>query len=668
MQRQLRLMQTPGGRSPGIAVSGRSWAITQRRRAQAKGRKAMGRTSRHKRERRLGQAQSTPKQIERATLKAQRRARNVPPTVEAYERVAASGPTRLIETLIARHSTRIDNLDAVAQHSIDHCLRHLVSICQLDAIFIRQGHQLNQHSPPHESPWPTQLSWSFESTIAALRLMMAGQTIGAAIILRQQLGRWTLLLARADSVVRHRHEPIESFIARAWTQRAMDMLGRYTFDVALADIFDDLDDHPRTTGAIDTAHEHVQIDGRVLCPAHVYHVLCELIDGQHADQRVECEVVHDLDAEPSPTDTNGPAETLVDALALCMIQMRLATVTTYVFTKDPDMTRKIPLVSPLPERRPVQYPPQIPLPLSKPAPTRLPPALVSLVDGEFAAFGAVADLWPLYTEYHAALADKFTAQRWAPQQLAELTFAAHRFSRLLVASNARAQDREIADLRFKIHQHLIPASPHVLTAEFAALCALWNPSRPPIAAAATQISSTLLSGYWLGIEEDDRAMGILRCTLHQAARLRTWHVHPDAAQALQSTSSTTPRRWITMAGWSKFRTLDRALFEFAHANRESRLDATAILNDHRNDPESLISQRVARQTALDTVTVLAAAETLRVVATQQSPVIADTMREALHQHGLDVPTNPARKQPNKRTSHPARHKTPPQSLDIPLLD
>ena len=246
-----------------------------------------------------------------------------------------------------------------------------MSVCQLDAIFIRQGHQLNQHSPPHESPWPTQLSWSFESTIAALRLMLAGQIVGAAIILRQQLGRWTLLLARADSVVRRRREPIESFIARAWTQRAMDKLGLYTFDVALDDIFDDLDDHPRTTGAIDTDHEHVHIDGRALCPAHVYHTLCELIDAQHTDQRVECEVVRDLDAEPSPTDTNGPAETLLDTLALCMIQMRLATVTTYVFTTDPDTMRGIPLVSPLPERRPVQHPSEIPLPLSKPVTTRL---------------------------------------------------------------------------------------------------------------------------------------------------------------------------------------------------------------------------------------------------------------------------------------------------------
>jgi hypothetical protein len=602
----------------------------------------MGRKSRHKLERRLGQLQSTPKQVQRATLKAQRRARNVPPTVDAYERVAASGPTRFIEALIGRNRTRIDNLDAVAQLWVNHCRGPLVSVCQLDAIFIRQGHQLSQHSPPHESPWPTHLSWSVESAIAALRLILAGQTIGAAVILRQQLGRWTLLLAQAGSVVQGRREPIESFIARAWTQRAMDTLGRYTFDVALNDIFDDLGDHPFTTGAIDTDHEHVQVDGRVLCPAHVYHTLGELIDAQHADQRVDCEVAHDLDAEPSLADTNGPAEILLDALTLCMMQMRLAAVTTHVFSRNPDTTHGIPLASPLPEGGPGQGPSQTPVPVSKSVPTRLSPALVSLVDREFAAFDAIADLGPLYTDYHTALANGHTAQRWTPQQLAELTFAAHRFSRLLITSNARDQDREIAEQRFKIHQHLTPGPPYILIAEFAALCALWNPSRPEVVAAATRISSTLLAGYWLWIEEDDRAMGILRCTLHQAARLRTWHVHPDAAHALQSRSATTPRRWMTMAGWSKFHPLDRALFEFAHANRESRLDAAGILNDHRNDPESPVAQRLARQAALDTVTVLAAAETLRVVAAQQSPAISDTMREALRQCGLDVPTNPAR--------------------------
>lgn len=631
----------------------------------------MGRKSRHKLERRLGLVQATRKEAERAKVRAERRAQNIPPTVEAYERVAANGPGRLTETLIGRHSIRIDNLDAVAQLSMDHCLPRLLSVCELDAVFIRQGHELTHHAIPHESPWPTHLSWSVQSTIAALRLMLAGQIVGAAIILRQQLGRWTLLLARADSVVRRRHEPIESFIARAWTERAMDKLGRYSADVAAGDIFDDLDDHPRTTGVIHTDHEHVHIDGRTLCPAHIYHTLCNIIEGQHADQGVDYEVVHDLDAEHSPTDTNAPADTLSDTLALCMIQIRLATVATYAFTTDPETMRGIPIAS-APERRLTQHTSEIQLPLGKPLATQLAPVLVPLVDSELATFTTIDDLWQLYTDYHTALATRHTTQRWPPQELAELAFAAHRFSRLLVTAAAHTQDRGISDGRLKIPQHLTPASPYVLTAEFAALCALWNQSRPEIAAAATQISSTLLSGYWLWLEEDDRAMGILRCTLHQAARLHTWHVHPDAAQALRSTSWTTPRRWMTIAGWSTFRPLDRALFEFAHANRESRLDAAGILHDHRNDAESPLSQRVARQTALDKVTALAAAETIRVVAAHQSPAIADTMREALHHRGLNIHTNPARRKPNRNKS--AHHKLGGTgqdaiaTLDAPLVD
>ncbi|WP_129560175.1 hypothetical protein [Mycobacterium avium] len=200
----------------------------------------------------------------------------------------------------------------------------------------------------------------------------------------------------------------------------------------------------------------------------------------------------------------------------------------------------------------------------------------------------------------------------------------------------------------------------ILTAEFAALCALWNQSRPEIAAAATLISSTLLSGYWLWLEDDDRAMAILRCTLHQTARLRAWHTKPDAAQALQSIPQTTPRRWRNVAGWSQHRSLDLALFEFAHANRESRLDAAAILlNDDDHDPQHELSQRLARQTVLDKVTTLAATETIKVVATHQSAAIAKTMREALHQHGLDLRTTPTRQRPNKHA--PARHTTSPRS-------
>jgi hypothetical protein len=142
-----------------------------------------------------------------------------------------------------------------------------------------------------------------------------------------------------------------------------------------------------------------------------------------------------------------------------------------------------------------------------------------------------------------------------------------------------------------------------------------------------------------------------------------WHNNTDAARALQNIAWATPRRWRNVAGWQKHRSLDRALFEFAHANRQSRVDATSLLFDiHYNHAQERPSQRVARQTALDKVTALAAAETIKVVAAHQSPAIADTMREALQRSGLNIQTKPARRQPNKRTSP---HRTPQDTTATP---
>ncbi|WP_155726808.1 hypothetical protein [Mycobacterium avium] len=395
----------------------------------------------------------------------------------------------------------------------------------------------------------------------------------------------------------------------------------------------------------------MRIADQLICPTGVYHAVCRLIDGQQADQRTGYEAVHDLDDEHSPTDF------LSDTLMLCMIQMRFAAIAVCHASGDADTARAIATVS-APERRLAHYTSETQLLPRTPLVPRLTPALAPLVGKEPAAFESIDYLWNLYTDYHAALGHRPRAQDCTLQELAELAFAAHRFSRFLVAEAARAQDLKPPESRLNIHR-LTPVSPQILTAEFAALCASWNQSRTQIAAAATAISSTLLSGYWLWLEEDDRAMGILRCTLHQTARLRTWHTNTDTARALDTMPLTTPRRWMHAAGWSKFRSLDRALFEFAHANRDSRRDAAGILlEDHHNDPENPRSQRLARRAALDKVTTLAATETIKVVATHQSVAIANTMREALHECGLNIQTNPTRRQPN-------RHTTPQDTLATP---
>jgi hypothetical protein len=611
----------------------------------------MGRSSRHKLERRLGLVQPTRKEVERARQKAERRARHVQPTVEEYERIAACGPARLIETLLSRHSTRIDNLPAALQLSVDRCLPHLLSIYELDAVFADRGHSVAQLHPPHESPWPTHLSWSMETTITAIRLMLVGQVVGAAIVLRQQLGRWTVLLGMAASSGRRPYEPIESFIARAWTQRAMSRLSRYTADVAVYDRFDDLGDDARTTGLTEKDHEHVQVDGaRAICPASVYHRLCELIDPAQAEAMVEWEALHNLGPAHLPPDASGAADALSDALALSIMQMRLAAAAVCEALGDPDRAEAIRTPS-APEERFAHCASETLLLLRKSLVARLTPALVPLVRTDLADSVKIDYLGKLYTDYHKVFAARSHPQHHTREELAKLAFAAHRYSRFLLTEAAHAQDLKLSDKRLQIFQHLNHMSPYVLTAEFAALCARWNQSRSEISAAAMLISSTLRSGYWLWLEEDDRAMGILRCTLHQAARLRTWHINADVARTLETVSLTTPRDWVNAAGWSKFRSLDRALFEFAHANWDSRADAAEILlDDQHTDSRSAISIRVARQTALDKVAALAASETIRVVAAQQSSTIADAMREALLRSGLDVRMRRARRQPSRYPS------------------
>ncbi|WP_157900601.1 hypothetical protein [Mycobacterium rhizamassiliense] len=553
-----------------------------------------------------------------------------------------------------------------AQRAMNQYLPHLLSICELDAVFIRQGHRLTQHTTPHESPWPTHLSWALQSTIAALRLMLAGHTVGAAIVLRQQLGRWTVLLAYG--VARRDDEPIESFIARAWTHARMLGIATYAPDIAARDIFDDLDEHPPTTGVIDTDHQHVPIDGRALCPAAAYHTLSTLVDIEHVDQCAQPEAVHDLDAEDSATNTDRRPDALSDALALCIMQMRLAAAALCHTRRDTDTAQAIvdasgherPLIGYRSDTQPRRRKSELP---------QLTRALVPLTSTRSAALENIDHLSKLYTDYHTVLADRSHCQHRTPQELAHLAFTAHRFTRALVAQAAHTHDRQLADQRLQLHQHLTPTSPHIMTAEFAALCAHWNQSQPPIAAAATQISATLLSGYWLWLEDDDRAMGILRCTLHHTTRLRLWHTNPDAAHALQTTPTTTPSTWMHAAGWSQHTELDHALFEFAHTNRESRRHAARIhLDEHYPNCDNPLPQRIARQTALDQLTALAATETMKVVATHQSPAIADTLREALHHHGLDEQTNPARRQPNKRTSAPRTKQDTTTTPDITLLD
>ncbi|HKR49384.1 MAG TPA: hypothetical protein VJT72_07355 [Pseudonocardiaceae bacterium] len=110
----------------------------------------------------------------------------------------------------------------------------------------------------------------------------------------------------------------------------------------------------------------------------------------------------------------------------------------------------------------------------------------------------------------------------------------------------------------------------VIVAEVLALIGLWRTDCENAQAAAAVASSALRSAFWLWLEDDDRAMGILRIALESLARLRTWFRNERKATKLQSRMKTTPRDWLDAAGWSRLQSLNLALGELAHTRTNPR--------------------------------------------------------------------------------------------------
>jgi hypothetical protein len=618
----------------------------------------MGKKSRLKAARRSGLRPPTSKERQRAELKAHRRAHSVAPTEDDYGRAAAAGPDVLAYALAARHTARIDNLSRIPQKHLEKCYQQLHCLHEVSAAcanhrygpLLLRGHmfQLTDH-----------LTWAVDSAMAAIRLLLAGQYAGAAIIVQQQLGRWTLLLAQT---VCDEPDPLESadeILARVWTWRAIEKLGRRTADVLAEARFDDIDE---LTPAASTATSYACVrlaDRRMICPATVYRHLSQIASATRCAAATAWECTDGLDPASIPPAVDAATGCISDGLELCILNLQEAVTALnqtfeHLSTTDNDPpTTSSAVTHGRRDDRPAVWRSK----LDDPAVSSLTPALIPLTPIALATSSTWNSLGGLYGHYrneHASLSSRTPR---SPEDIAKLAFAAHRYNRLLIAEENHQADLMTMSKQL-VAQHLSPRCAYILTAELAGLCARWNQSRPEISNAAMLISSTLRSGYWLWLEEDDRAMGILRWTLHHTARLRAWYTNAELARQLESISLASHTDWITAAGWSNLMHLDLALFEFAHANPHSRQDTTDTLGDARAiDRTDPTHTRLSRQKVLDWATELAASEIVRVVAAQQSTLIAEAMQEALQLHVLDISENTPSIGflPQERVAAPQRH-------------
>ncbi|MEH1055904.1 hypothetical protein V6U89_11910 [Micromonospora sp. CPCC 206171] len=388
--------------------------------------------------------------------------------------------------------------------------------------------QLGAHpgrAPMHSgSTWEDHLAWGLDSTAAAVRLMMSLQPVGASIIARTQLERWSSNLEFNSFI---RQEPGESTVA--WFNRLWSAPVVWPDGVAtpVGDLFGDIS---------------------------------ELLHGRGPLMPLVWLDVADVTDAPSSEHVRL-LDTISDSLVVSLSHIRrcLATVAEArgrgYRAQTINMVR---LVSP-----------------ARGWVSDLRPFLFPLVPDQFRAVEGV--LGATASGYRRVVSALRAGQRHdEPSELwPVLSFGAQRFRALILAEHALKVERKMLGDRFDEMGIQSLATEAVLAGEMAAMLALWlrPDSGRRLAADALAVSASgLRSAQWLWLEDDDRAMGCLRCVIEQVARARTWRVRPDRAAKIEANPKSTPRNWIEAAGWKRLNLLNRALGEFAHGSTRSNWD------------------------------------------------------------------------------------------------
>lgn len=511
----------------------------------------------HGRDRQRARPRVARRAAQRAAQKiggrAERRGRQVPPTVAGFKAALADrGHDGIAEALISRHNQRMERIANTGHVMQSICLPVLAGYLPLAL----SAEELGSHpgrAPIHSGPtWVDHLAWGLDSIAAAVRLMMSLQPVGASVITRTQLERWSSNL-EYNSLIRQ--EPGESTVAwfnRLWSAPLIRPEGVAT---PVGSLFADVSELLHGRGP--------------LMP------LVWLDIGQVTDNP-SSEHVRLLD-------------TISDSLTVSLSHIRrcLATVAeARGWRSRANMINMVRLVSParswLPDIQAFLFP--------------LVPDHFRSMEG---VVGATA------SGYRSIVSAMRAGQR--PDKPSELwpvmSFGFQRFRALILAEYAYKMEQQALGGRF--NEKSIPSrtTDAVLAGEMAAMLALWlrqDPDRRSVADAFAVCASGLRSAQWLWLEDDDRAMGCLRCVIEQVARARTWRLRPDRADRIEASPKSTPRDWIEGAGWKRLNLLNRALGEFAHGSTKANWDAARrALVELQPNAEEDEAKRTGRTHALN---------------------------------------------------------------------
>lgn len=605
----------------------------------------MGRASRKREELRSGHRAPTQRERYRRALKADRRGQRVGSSLADYERVSGLGSDRLAETLIARHSRRMDGISRLPYPYRDRVMSRLAPVASLDLVLLLHGADRTRPPCAYGGGWIDHLMWGADSAVAASRLLLCGQFVGAAAVARNQLERWTMHRAFNAGVAQSEGESTLDYVARAWSVPDRFFAVR-SHEPTVSESFD-ADDESVSAEEPVVQHAHVTLsDGWEVCPAVLYGGLSEIM---HA-RELRFATLWDVEGfrvsdQGWPEDVSVALGVITDTISLCLRQLRIAAATVAQERGDlrsvellrstldgfslPDPAQES---APSLKRRDVQGH-RAPFAL---APPSSPPllTLAPLTPEEGLSSRAQGILEALHETFEKTARGTRPAGRlYKDDEFVTLAFGWHRARSAHTALRGLEEERELLGDEFNIDGIAARSTALILVSEASGLLGLWHPDAH-VAAAAACVGSGLRSANWLWLEDDDRAMSVLRCVLEQTARLRVWRCKPTKALLLESRWQTTPRDWMEEAGWRRLTALNRALGEFAHTKPTSRWSGArellAALQIEVDRDRALLT---ARGASIEFVTSLSAQETTALVA-DLSPTVAERMQELFESVGI----------------------------------
>lgn len=493
---------------------------------------------------------------------AERRGRQVPATVDGFHAALSDGGYhRVAEALISRHNQRLERLKAAGENMQRCACPVLSGYLPMQLVAEELGAHPGRMPFYSGSTWPDHLTWGLDSIAASVRLMLAIQPVGAAVIARTQLERWSSNLAFNNGLDQAPGEDSATWLTRLWSSPEVPLSPRAS-----------------TVGSL-------------------FADLSEVMHGRGPLMPLVWLDVADITDLPS-SEHLRLADTLTDTLVVSLTQLR-SCLTTAAHERGnlglADFAEDLQLIAPAHSwARDVTA------------------TVFPLIPSNFA--GLDMQLGALATGYSKTV-DSLRHGReskYPAESQPLFAFGHQRFRALIAARRAFDHERDLIGERFNEHgiEQLMAES--ILSGEMAAMLAVWLRQRNTSLLAADAFvtcASALRSAIWLWLEDDERAMGCLRCVLEQLARTRTWRLKPERAAKIEAKQNATPRDWIEASGWRRLGLLNRALGEFAHGSTPADWSrAREALVALHPDPEDELAKVSARTQALTAVIFMVSVE------------------------------------------------------------